>query len=799
MRDKFGSTLAAQLMKVGISVVYLILGSAVSGQLQWRDRHMEPLTNLVDIAYHDGLYVAVGSRSSFGYIHTTADPTSQEWTEYPLYQPAQFNAIPMAVAHFGGAWIITEFSGLAAITTDFENFERVSTGTTFEFSQLREIGGRLYSPGRNGVTSTSNGRDWQFVEITPAPQFVDFTDIAYGAGLFVIVGRSSGQGVLYTSGNGTDWTPVYTSADGIPMIYSVEFSDGKFMATGNNGLLMTSGNGSDWSVISPSGLVGVQFYVRMLGETWSIGGVSLTYSSASGDEFVEDAMVRPVGRWGGIYKAIDTGALRVAVGQNGMVFTEGEPPEPPEFVSIPMDLLPMTPGIRWFVRVSAVAYPNDIKFFWTWEGETVEHPASGSTTRSSHFPIDIPGQDSVISVEARSSGGSAFSGDIPIRVAVPNEWDDWTEYPEVIDSAYRFQTVSAYGNGRYVVAYNGNPSASTPAGVAWSEDGITWQTVQLTETHYVSAVKFLNGRFVASTYNGTVHFSEDGEAWTEGVQVVTTGGEHGRNLPVLGFAGGYYFAGGSLLYRSADLVEWTTVGNNELSNLRYLVEIDGALHGLRFSASATLTQWMTTDGETWEPSWVQLPMANSLQGFAYGNGLLVTGGMTGSDRWLASSTDFGRTWDFNYDFSSDLGNGPLQFSNGTFLIGTNQTSTDWVNWTRRSGTNGSLIIGGPRPLIAVNQRVYLGVATVFNPVAEAVPLGDNWFSHPWLGMFHSNPDGWLYHYLHGWLWLADHASQGDGSWFFSLENAVWQWISSLVGYRFVYDSQSGSWTHFPHD
>lgn len=773
----------------------MLLAASVHAQLNWRDRHMEPTTLLVDVAHHDGLTVAVGSRSSYGYIHTTTNVASQEWTEYDLYQPAQFNAVPMAVAYFNGQWVITDFNGMATVTADFESFQRVSTGAFFGFSQLREINGRLYSPGNNGITSTANGTTWEFVQITEgATNYTEFTDVAYGAGRYVLSGRSSGQGVIYTSTNGTDWTAVYTPADQIQMVYSVEFADGKFLATGNAGLLMSSSDGLNWDIATSSGMLGTQYFVRKVGDHWLIGGVSLGYSSDDGEEFVADSMPRPSGRFGGIYKAIQAGDLRVAVGDNGMVFTEGEPPEPPVFFVVPQNLVPMSAGLELSISVSAIGFPNDIDFLWTWMGETVERPSTGTVARTSSLPIVVPGHDATITVEARSSGGSAFA-EILIRGTAPTDWDEWTEYPDVLTDI-RFQTHSAYGNGRYVYAYNGNPSASTPAGIVWSADGINWTVVELTPIHYVNALAFLNGRFVASTYNGTVHFSEDGENWSAPVPVVTEGGEHSLWLGVLGFINGYYFAGGRDMYRSTNLVDWEKLDVANMGNVRHMIEVDGALHALRVGATFELEQMMTTDGENWETSWIKLPLASTIHRFAFGNGRLVISGVSsvsGPTNWTAHSLDSGRTWTLTDIAGRGLINGPIQFTGDRFVLGTNQISDDAVNWKRTSASNGHLLVGGGKRLIGATHRVYVASLEVSVLQAGATPLGAGWSAHPWLGIFNLVYPEWVYHELLGWLQFALQVSHNEGAWAHSMQLGNWLWMSALAGYGYAFNPVDGMW------
>jgi hypothetical protein len=760
--------------------ILLGLATHLHAQLEWRDRHIQPTTLLVDAAHHDGLTVAVGSRSSYGYIHTTTDVVAAEWTEHPYFDPPTFNIVPLGVAYFAGQWVVVDSNGGWATSGDLQNWNRGFAGT-FDLTSPRAWNGRLFVAGRNGITSTSDGVNWDFVTITT--EFTEFTDIAHGAGVYVAVGRAQAKGVLYTSANAVDWTPVYQVADNINMIYSVDYADGRFVAAGNRGLVMTSTNGMDWIFPPQTGVSGTMMYVRHVHGRWLLAGTNLVYASADGITFGAENITRPSGRSGTLYRPLAAGDLSVVVGQNGMVFTLGEPAEPPVFTTLP-EPIALAAGAGTFYSASASGYPSDITFTWHWLGEEIVRPTTGSTIKTSSLQLTAPVASTTISIVASSSGGSVNSGPITVPVVESGPWDVWEQFADVI-AGVNFSGPGAYGNGRFVIAWN--MSGAAPGGVYSSADGHNWTSVQLVPTYYISALKFLNGRFVAASYSGEVLHSEDGINWSSPVAVITEGGEHARALTSLAWFKGYYFATHSQkVYRSTDLAIWEPVDNAELSLISGFFEHAGALHGLRNSSGAI---HMTHDGVNWEPSTLVNPASMLLYGIAYGNGRFVAGRNAG----MISYSDDGVNWTDVNLARSGAGTGAVYFVDGQFICGTNLSSADGATWVRRNASGGTLVIGGGQRLIATGWSVFMGSLASSFLLDASEPVGGGWHASDLLGLFNYIDDNHVFHAEYGWLFTGANGNSAAGAWCYQPDAGTWQWFTSAVGSAFSYFPGDSAW------
>ena len=75
---------------------------------------------------------------------------------------------------------------------------------------------------------------------------VAFRDIAFGNGIFVIVGDN---GAVYTSGNGKTWDKKYSGLGQGKHIFGVAYGNGVFVGSMRNGqIIKSTDNGSSWSV-----------------------------------------------------------------------------------------------------------------------------------------------------------------------------------------------------------------------------------------------------------------------------------------------------------------------------------------------------------------------------------------------------------------------------------------------------------------------------------------------------------------------------------------------------------------------
>src|SRR5262249_40778153 len=88
--------------------------------------------------------------------------------------------------------------------------------------------------------SSSNGATWSR-QTGPADVLVD---LAWGSGVFVVVGGGARQGALFTSPDLKEWTD--RTLPQHPPLRGVFWSGATFVAVGTNGIILASTDGATW-------------------------------------------------------------------------------------------------------------------------------------------------------------------------------------------------------------------------------------------------------------------------------------------------------------------------------------------------------------------------------------------------------------------------------------------------------------------------------------------------------------------------------------------------------------------------
>ncbi len=109
------------------------------------------------------------------------------------------------------------------------------------------------------VSTVTNISDFSLFKPRTTGVFDDLTGVAYGNGVFTVVG--SGEGTL-TSPDGITWTINDVHADPFDNLFDVTFGKSIFVAVGDGGVILTSPDGVVWTrQTSPTteALIGVEF------------------------------------------------------------------------------------------------------------------------------------------------------------------------------------------------------------------------------------------------------------------------------------------------------------------------------------------------------------------------------------------------------------------------------------------------------------------------------------------------------------------------------------------------------------
>lgn len=182
---------------VAISSGSAIAATSADG-ITWMQRAMPISAGWVSIAYGNGIFVALTSNSNIG--ATSTDGIT--WTQRTLPISAAFYAL----AFGNGVFVAVQYN---------------TTGTSFTST--------------DGVTWTAGG-------VTPPNTNL----IAYGAGLFVVLGASGGT--ARTSPDGITWTVQTYPMNAVPR--RIIFGNGLFVAVANGTQVATSQDGINWQLAS---------------------------------------------------------------------------------------------------------------------------------------------------------------------------------------------------------------------------------------------------------------------------------------------------------------------------------------------------------------------------------------------------------------------------------------------------------------------------------------------------------------------------------------------------------------------
>lgn len=236
-------------------------------------------------------------------------------------------------------------------------------------------------------------------------------DMAYGAGVWVFVGGSSGFAAIFSSADAetlTDRTPGGASGAAFD---AVHFADGLFVATGG-GDCFTSPDGTTWtSRTGPTNALGV---AHDGDTTWvAVGGAGTIHSSSNGTSWTSRS---PDGGFSGIFRSVtwspDAGVF-VAVGDAGEIQTSPD-------------------GTTWTQQ---------------------------ATGGADNF-YDVESGDGII-VAVGQNG----------RIETSTDGASWTERTAAESYTGSFVSVTSDGEGRFLVT--GGPDG-TRFGFQRSEDGINW-------------------------------------------------------------------------------------------------------------------------------------------------------------------------------------------------------------------------------------------------------------------------------------------------------------------------------------
>ena len=188
---------------------------------------------LLDVAFGDGLYVAVGNSRPL------ASPDGESWTA--SLSGTSFSTVTYGNGMFvaAGGYIYISTNGSIWKLSSSAGFETYLTSAAYGNGQFVAAASGMY-PGLSTFYFSTNGVVWK-------PRFsgagVKPFAVSYGNGLFVAVGAG---GLILTSSDGVSWTQRNSGTSS--NLLGVAYVNTVFVAVGSGGTLLTSSDSANWTL-----------------------------------------------------------------------------------------------------------------------------------------------------------------------------------------------------------------------------------------------------------------------------------------------------------------------------------------------------------------------------------------------------------------------------------------------------------------------------------------------------------------------------------------------------------------------
>lgn len=374
--------------------------------VNWAPQTSGVSASLTDVAFGNGLYVAVGEGNP-GFVPNAilTSPNASTWTQTVAgpAQTTQLNGVASGngklVAVGLGGTIVTSLDGLAwaspssgttnnLLDVAYGNGVFVAVGGGAQVRTAADTDLTTWTPRTSNPTVSANLRSVKFgngqffavgdlgssIRSSDGTNWTRNTDIAgvpalfgtaFGAGVQVAVGN--GGGIFSSADNGASWT--VSSAGVATSGYSdVLFANNKFVAVGLGGLVVTSSNGLAWTPVTAfttDNLMGLIY----VGGSWIVTGDSSAYASPDGINWTP----RYTGAVNRLRDLTTYGNQVIGVGANGTILAAGAP----IIVAAPQNLAARAGAS---VKLVGVAANSPVPVTYQWLKDIDPTPIAGATS-----------------------------------------------------------------------------------------------------------------------------------------------------------------------------------------------------------------------------------------------------------------------------------------------------------------------------------------------------------------------------------------------------------------------------------
>ena len=693
-----------------------------------------------NVAFTNSRFFLLGTGTSTNMATSTNGIT---WTTYTLFNPPSPIALISAIWN-GTSYYLVGGNGNYFTSTDAITWTGNLDASASTFYAVSVINSRTIAFGNNAsvilagatraeVLQTTNWAYQVSVQSAPNPRSIAYN----GTNQYVAVGAA---GTILSSADGQSWVGRYSGA--VINLDKVQYLNGNYLAMGSSGYgsnLYTSSNGTSWtpqiagSVAFNAAAFGASVYVVVgsNGAIWSSSNlVDWTTRSAGSSTFADvifaNSIFVAVGTSGACYSSTDgitwtsrsagaqqfyriiyANSLFVVVGVNGAIYTSSD-------------------GITWTLRIVSGAF-NDV----VWNGSQFCAVGNGGLIATSPnglaWTLRTPG-DTGPALNSISWNGTRFVVTNTTNGGVWHSTDGitWTRASTGFAGAVLY---SNYLGGKFILVGGQQIQTST--------DGLNWTCAD--PVQYVPATVNKLYKYGSSYYAATskgIYQSTDGITFTLGGRTLPSGAvlsiayNGSVFLAVVPSVSGqpmaiYKSTNGTTWTKSADLGTLTTTPNLPGTAVDLVYANGNFILGTALTPAQLIntTILTSTDGVTWTGRLTPAltPVVNAIASDG-------TTAVFGSGIGTLKSTDGGASWTIinaTSSLTSIYDNGAWIFPiTNQFTVSPDLSTFYFTGITAAAQVAGQYYVSGNYIVgVIVNNAVY------FNKNASgfvALPLKNNW-------------------------------------------------------------------------
>lgn len=498
---------------------------------------------LNNVIFANGQFMAVGQdATSPNAALVLTSPDGITWTQRAVGYAAQL----FEVIYGDGVWMVSGLSSPPATATSTDNGATWTVrGVTGGDGAIRGAHGNsrfVFLNDQNRVNvSTDNGATWtrSFIVGTADNFNVGFQDILFANGKFYAAGREAGfNASVYSSTDGLTWTAeaaTVTNSSGGATFLAHE--NGVFVMGGNGGLF-TSANGATWTKQTSALPLSGNFTEGMSGVGAANGNLfclgiygSITSASAASPATWTR---RSTGTVHSLEGLVHDGTRFVATGARGAVVTSTDGTMWTEVSSgqtSAFGRLAFGAG-RYVTAGLNGGFSSANLTSWTAISGTTFNQMFGVIYANNQFIVannalalgiktsadGVTWANATVSgtafqeVKGLAGGGGTFviaTSGFGVAPKIFSSADAAT-WADSTPASFTAPESLAYGNGRFVLLTSSHAWTST--------DGVTWTATAYPSAGYVTAVRYVGGKFLArggTLYVPIYRSSSDGVTWTD--------------------------------------------------------------------------------------------------------------------------------------------------------------------------------------------------------------------------------------------------------------------------------------------